>query len=230
MARDWSGQAGVRNWADHSLSLVAPVERLILSGAVPGETVVISLGWILSAYRSGGAADFFQNSVVAAESLGRRAILLTPNLDQVPAKLPPGIVHMGFVSHWRLLPRSAAVVHHGGTGSLAAGLEAGAPQLICRDVGDESSNARRLLRLGVAESIAPRNYRPDAARAALERLLTSPRVAAACARFSEGCCKVKTLKRIADQVEMLWQASENPGYRATPTDQVLDNITTFLFH
>jgi sterol 3beta-glucosyltransferase len=57
------------------------------------------------------------------------------------------------VDHQSLLPRCAAVVHHGGAGTTAAGLAAGAPTLICSVFGDQPFWGERCRVLGVGESL-----------------------------------------------------------------------------
>ncbi|GGX63602.1 glycosyl transferase family 1 [Tateyamaria omphalii] len=49
-----------------------------------------------------------------------------------------------------LFPQMAAVVHHGGAGTTAEGLQAGAPTLICPFMGDQPGWARLCVDLGVA--------------------------------------------------------------------------------
>ena len=119
------------------------------------------------------AHQFFAAAVEACERLGRRGILLTKYDDQLPAKLPESVRHFGFVPLSRLLPHTAALVHHGGIGSCAQGLAAGVPQVVRPMSFDQFDNSRRLVRLGVAEEISVRAFRGPAIAAALERLLES---------------------------------------------------------
>jgi hypothetical protein len=60
------------------------------------------------------ARQFFEAAVDACRELNRRGILLTKYDDQLPANLPAAVRHFGFVPLSRLLPHSAALVHHGG--------------------------------------------------------------------------------------------------------------------
>lgn len=53
-------------------------------------------------------------------------------------------------SHAWLFPRMAALVHHGGAGTAAAGLRAGKPALLIPHMGDQPFWARRLWDLGVS--------------------------------------------------------------------------------
>ena len=116
------------------------------------------------------AHQFFEAAVEACERIGRRGILLTKYADQLPAKLPPSVRHFGFVPLSRLLPHTAALVHHGGIGTCAQGLAAGVPHLVRPMAFDQFDNSRRLVRLGVAEEISVKAFRGPAIAAALERL------------------------------------------------------------
>ena len=74
--------------------------------------------------------EFFSAAVESCVQLGRRGILLTRFPEQLPSELPASVRHFDFVPFGWILPRAAAVVHHGGIGSTAQGLAAGIPQLI----------------------------------------------------------------------------------------------------
>jgi hypothetical protein len=59
------------------------------------------------------------------------------------------VFHCGSVPHEWLFPRVSAVIHHGGAGTVAAGLRAGKPTLICPFFGDQYFWARAVQRAGV---------------------------------------------------------------------------------
>jgi rhamnosyltransferase subunit B len=134
--------------------------------------------------------EFFDEAVKACELLGRRGILLTRFAEQLPPKLPPTVRHFDFVPFSTLLPRAAAVVHHGGIGSTSQGLAAGIPQLIMPMGFDQFDNAARLARLGVGGSLLRHHFRARELAAELSRLVDSPRVRENCrtikAKFA-GC-------------------------------------------
>ncbi|MET7689412.1 glycosyltransferase [Streptomyces sp. NPDC005483] len=78
---------------------------------------------------------------------------------------------VGEVSHAALFPRMAAVVHHAGAGTTAAGLRAGVPAVPVPIQFDESFWAARLVALGVAPRAVPlRRLTADALGAALLRV------------------------------------------------------------
>ncbi|MEV0176315.1 glycosyltransferase [Streptomyces sp. NPDC050803] len=77
---------------------------------------------------------------------------------------------IGEVAHSALFPRTAAVVHHAGAGTTAAGLRAGVPAVPVPIQFDEGFWAHRLVTLGVAPRPVPlRGLTADALAPALDR-------------------------------------------------------------
>jgi sterol 3beta-glucosyltransferase len=86
---------------------------------------------------------------------GQRGLIVT-GWGGLSIPNPPPEVHVTeFVPYDWLLPRVAAVVHHGGAGTTAAGLRAGNPTLICPFVADQPFWGRRVEELGVGPSPIP---------------------------------------------------------------------------
>lgn len=133
------------------------------------------------------ARAFFAAAVEASAALGRPAILLTRHREQVPARLPAGVVHREYVPLGTLLPRAAALVHHGGIGTTAQGLAAGLPHLVMPMSHDQPDNATRLRRLGVGAALPPRRFTGRAVAAALDRLLGSEAVRDRCRALAARC-------------------------------------------
>jgi rhamnosyltransferase subunit B len=128
------------------------------------------------------AARYFAHALAATQRLGRRAIFLTPHRAQVPARLPPGVTWHPYVPLRRLLGRVAALVHHGGIGTTAEALRAGVPQVVVPLAFDQFDNGARLEALGVGRMLTGWHARPRAMARAIETLLDSPQVRAACAQ------------------------------------------------
>ncbi|MER6678895.1 glycosyltransferase [Streptomyces sp. NPDC000983] len=79
------------------------------------------------------------------------------------------------VPHSALFPRTAAVVHHAGAGTTAAGLRAGVPAVPVPVQFDEGFWARRLVAHGVAPCAVPlRGLTADVLAPALERAVRGP--------------------------------------------------------
>ena len=121
--------------------------------------------------------QFFEAIAWACQRLGRRGILLTRYPKQIPKQLPPGVVHFDYIPFSRLLPRAAALVHHGGIGTMAQGMAAGLPQLLMPMGFDQPDNAARIRRLGIGTSIKPKSFRGPRVARALAKLLASKEVA-----------------------------------------------------
>ena len=101
----------------------------------------------------------------------------------MPDDLPDHVRHESYVPLGRLLPRCAAIVHHGGIGTTAQGFAAGIPQLTMPMGFDQPDNTTRLHRLGVGGWVVPRQFTGERVAAALQRLLNDGRVAEACRRW-----------------------------------------------
>jgi rhamnosyltransferase subunit B len=162
------------------------------------------------------AHRFFAASVTVAQALGRRAVLLTPHGEQVPQPLPPGVCHFPYVPHHRLLPRAAALIHHGGIGTAFQALAAGIPQLIVPAFLDQPDNGRRLTRLGVAETVRPGDYCPRQVSRKLERLLRSEAVAASCRDYAARCRRSNAVDNVCVALERLFFEENFRGPEVRP--------------
>ena len=150
----------------------AGVEEFLRAGGPP---VVVTFG---SAMRHAG--PFFAAAAAAIAKVGRRGILLTPHRDQVPESLPAGVAHFDYVPFGAVLPRSAALIHHGGIGTAAQALAAGIPHVVMPMSHDQPDNAAHLTRLGVGRTLWPKKFTAKRLAATLAELLDSADVAAAC--------------------------------------------------
>ena len=123
---------------------------------------------------------FFQAGADACRRLGRPGLLLTRFPEQLPDPLPAGVRHADYAPLSRVLPRAAAIVHHGGIGTAAEALRAGCPQIVMPMTFDQPDNAVRLERLGVARAVWPSAVNGRATAHALDALLGSDETARAC--------------------------------------------------
>jgi len=154
------------------------------------------------------ARRFFEVSAEASHMLGRRALLLTRFPEQLPKTLPAGVLHVPFAPFSALLPRAAAMIHHGGIGTLSQGLAAGVPQLIVPMNFDQPDNAARLRRLGAGDSMRQPAYRPRAVAHKLDALLRAPSVSSTCRACAE---KLRGREPIVETCE--WIESLDWGVR-----------------
>jgi len=130
------------------------------------------------------AGPFFAAASDATERLGRRALFLTGYPDQLPSRLGPHVRHERYVPFSQVLPRCAAVVHHGGIGTCAQGLAAGIPQLTMPLGFDQPDNTTRLWRLGVGRWVLPGKFTGERLAAELSALLADPRATDRCRHWA----------------------------------------------
>jgi UDP:flavonoid glycosyltransferase YjiC (YdhE family) len=123
------------------------------------------------------AGDFYEQSALAAERLGERAVLLVGDdpRNLPPHKVPESICIARYAPYSRLFPRASLVVHQGGVGTTAQALRAGKPMLVMPYSHDQPDNARRVRRLGVARVIQRDRYRADAAAHLIREMLAEPK-------------------------------------------------------
>jgi UDP:flavonoid glycosyltransferase YjiC (YdhE family) len=124
----------------------------------------------------GAAGGFYHESAAAAAQLGVRAVLLTGGFAQNrPTDLPANVLLVDRAPHQLLFPRASAVVHQCGAGTTAQALRAGRPTLLVPHGHDQFDNARRVLKLGVARTVFPKDYRAERVARELRALLHEPR-------------------------------------------------------
>jgi rhamnosyltransferase subunit B len=172
---DWPKQLALTGFPLFDERGLTEAPRAVLDFLDGGAPIAFTAG---SAMRLGHA--FFAEAAEACRLLGRRGLLVTRYPDQLPATLPDGVMHCPYIPFSQLLPRSAALVHHGGIGTTAQALAAGVPQLVMPMSHDQPDNAARVVRLGVARSLPPHRFKAPAVARLLDELVNSATLAERC--------------------------------------------------
>ena len=169
--RDWLPQASIAGFP------TAPIAEGGADGsrAPARDAILFTTGSV-----AGRQHAFFAAAVEACRILARPGVLVTPHRDQVPATLTPNVTYLPYADFGALFTKAAAVVHHGGIGTVALALRAGVPQVIRPMMGEQFDNASRVERLGVGRTIYVEN--PSASKLAgeLSSMLRSKRVERCC--------------------------------------------------
>ena len=148
------------------------------------------------------AAPVFRTALAACEQLDARGLLLTKFPQAVPSNLPPSVRHCAFAPFRALLPRCAALVHHGGIGTTAAALDAGCPQLVLPLAWDQPDNAARVKKLGAGLSLGPRQRSAAHLARALSQLV-APNFRARCRALAARAVTEDGLARAGELVEQV---------------------------
>lgn len=94
--------------------------------------------------------SLLEDIVSVTSTLGKRGIISENCVSpRAAGMLPDHLRVVGAVDHDRLFPQCAAVVHHGGAGTVAASLRAGCPTMVCSVLADQPWWGERMRRLGV---------------------------------------------------------------------------------
>jgi len=149
------------------------------------------------------AHGFFAESVAAVRRLGARAMWVTNFAEQVPQRLPPGTQTFGYIPFSDVLPHAAALVYHGGIGTLAQGIKAGIPHLAVPSAHDQFDNGWRIMQLGLGRSIPERRYRAAVAADALAQLLDDAPMQRRCREYAARMDADAALGRACELIEAL---------------------------
>ena len=195
---DWPPQTRVTGFCfydgHHEVTVPPELTHFLDNGPPP---IVFTLGssavWV--------ARDFFRESIDAARHLGRRAVLLIGDERNLPTLVPEGVMVLDYVPYQSLLPKAAAVVHHGGVGTTSQGLLAGVPTLIVPFAFDQSDNADHARRLGTSRTLYRKNYLAPRVAAELYELLKQPAYARRAIEVSQNLKLENGPGRAADLIE-----------------------------
>jgi len=141
--------------------------------------------------------------------------------------LPPNIYACGALPFGWLLPQCAAIVHHGGYGTTAAGLRAGIPALVIPHIADQFYWGKQVQDLGVGPPFISRpKLTRDGLASALKELVENEHLRAAASalgekiRLEDGLGNaLKLIKRRLDRQAILQtkRKSDTGGQRSRPS-------------
>lgn len=168
-----------------------------------GPFVYVTLGMV-----TGGFDDLkraYRATIDAVSTLPVRA-LLTIGMDlplDVLGELPPNVHVERFVPQNDVLPHAAAVVCHGGSGTVLGALAIGAPMIVTPMFADQPYNAARVEALGAGVALPTGVPNPDALKAAITRVTTEPSFRAGAQRMAQEFATLPTLDDAAQVIERL---------------------------
>jgi len=133
----------------------------------------------------------------------QRAILLSGWSGLHKSNIPDSIFMIDSVPHSWLFPRVAAVVHHGGASTTAAGLRAGVPSIVIPFFGDQPFWGQRIADLGVGAKPIPRQkLTVERLANAIQEVVTNEGIRLRAATLGK---QIQTEDGIASAVEIIGQ-------------------------
>jgi UDP:flavonoid glycosyltransferase YjiC (YdhE family) len=137
---------------------------------------------------------------------GQRAVVLSGWGGLQPERIPDSVFMVESVPFSWLFPRMAAVVHHGGAGTTAAGLRAGVPSLVVPFFGDQPYWGQRVADLGAGPKPIPRKrLTADRLAEAISQAVTDEAI---CQRAAELGARIRAEDGIARAVAIIEQQVE----------------------
>jgi UDP:flavonoid glycosyltransferase YjiC (YdhE family) len=154
---------------------------------------------------------------VALEGLAEEPVrvLATTNRHRPerPIEVPPNAVLVDWMLYSQVMPAADVVICHGGHGTVARSLAAGAPVLVCPFVGDMAENAARVAWSGAGLSVPRRLLSRRAVRLAVRELFGDERFSARVREIAAWSAAHDGAAAAADLVE---QAARNATSRLSP--------------
>jgi rhamnosyltransferase subunit B len=179
--------------------------------AQPELTDFLAVGEAPIVFTLGSAAvmtpgRFFQESLIAAQKLGRRSVLLMGKNPR-PDGLDKSCLVLDYAPYSQLFSKACAIVHQGGIGTTAQGLRSGVPTLVMPYSHDQPDNAKRLEGLGLSRTIPRDRYSADRAATELAQLLNQPTYRSNAAEMGQQIRADAGLQGAVDAIEMLLSQS-----------------------
>lgn len=132
--------------------------------------------------------------VEALQKVGQRGLLASGWGGMQTGDLPESIFLIDAAPHDWLFPRVAAVVHHGGSGTTAAGLRAGKPTVICPFIADQPFWGQVVYEQGVGPQPIPQK------QLTVEKLATAIQIAVTDRAMQQRATELGAQIRVEDGV------------------------------
>jgi MGT family glycosyltransferase len=176
-------------WAGTEVTTVSPDDRPL---------VLVALS---STFQDHAAC--LQRIVDGLAKLPVRAIVTTgPALEPGAIAAPSNVDVVAAAPHAAILRHAAAVVTHGGHGTVVRSLAAGVPLVVLPHGRDQADNARRVSARGAGITLR-RSASSATIAAAVERVLADPSFAAAAGRLGATICRDAASGALVEQLEAL---------------------------
>jgi len=194
-----------------SRELPPEVQEMLERGPAP-----ILIGSGLGPFMS---SEYYLAATEACRVLGHPGLLVTQHAALVPKKLPKEVTWFKYVPFAEVMPRCAAVIHHGGIGTLGQAFASGIPQVALAAGNDRPYNAKCLEQTGVGVFLPPPRWQPETIAEALRQLITSSEVRKHCQELAQRIRESDPLTSACEVVESLFTGQVAPQVSSPTPEQ-----------
>lgn len=111
--------------------------------------------------------------------------------------------HMDYIDFEYALPKSLAIIHHGGMGTTAQAIKAGIPQLIRPIKYDQPDNAERIYKLGLGTYVMPEHFKAKQVTPMVRSMLEKTKTSKALAHYAADVRKSAAIIAASDLIEQV---------------------------
>jgi UDP:flavonoid glycosyltransferase YjiC (YdhE family) len=133
-------------------------------------------------------------------------VLLTIGSDlslEILGAVPPNVHVERFVAQDDVIPHAAAILCHGGSGTMLGAVAAGVPLVVAPMFADQPQNAERIALLGAGLGLPPREATAETVRSALVRVLEEPSFRIAAQRIAQEIASLPPADEASAELERL---------------------------
>jgi len=174
--------------------LEAELATFLKAGSPP---IVVTFGSVMKQ-----ATSEYRAVVEAAIGLGRRVVVASEFADDLAAEFED-VLAVRYAPFSMLFKQCAAVVHHGGIGTLSQASAAGVPQWIVPFSHDQFDNARRLRETGTASTLPANQLNKEQGQRVLQPLLEDLKFQRCARSLAERMEREQTTQAFRQSVEAL---------------------------
>lgn len=145
------------------------------------------------------AARFFETGLKACQANGQRSILICRYPQDLPDQIPADCLVVPAAPFGQLFSKLAALIHHGGIGTIAQAMAAGLPQLVFPLRFEQPDNAAAMVRLG-AGKLMPLDQ-PEEADILLKEILGNLEIRQSCLQLKKNMAQRNPFEHCATVIE-----------------------------
>lgn len=195
-ARDWPSQLKLVGFPLCDSVNIEAREKIDAFIASNGAPIIFTTGTGVN-----DTSDVFREGKKICENLNIPGVFAGGNIGKELLEGSDLCMHVDYIDFEYILPKSKAIVHHGGIGTTAQAIKAGVPQLIRPLSYDQPDNANRIHKLGLGTFLLPENFNSETASKILKALIETAPTNKNLMMYSNDLKRSNAIKKACDLIE-----------------------------